>query len=179
MKLLVKEVDLEFLSTEYENIEFYTLCSDDRLSFITCIVCVCGNLKNVIENWRTIQNMVTLYYQHSGGIDAWNMYLAFICNEKVPIWEKYEIENNKFSARKIILDEFQGIPNIERLISELEKQLLGSDLKLVSQSHQLKESLPNQENYYRGAPLESNSMSKDKRASMIDKIIESLNSNEN
>ncbi|MUJ39041.1 ABC-three component system middle component 1 [Aliivibrio fischeri] len=179
MKLLVKEVDLDFLSTEYENIEFYTLCSDDRLSFITCIVCICKNLQDVIENWRTIQNMVAVYYQHSGGFDAWNMYLAFICNEKIPIWDKYEIENNKFSARKIVLDEFQERPTIEQLIRELEKQLLGSDLKLASQSHQLEESLPNLENYYRGAPLESNSKSRDKRASMINKIIESLNNNEN
>lgn len=179
MKLLVKEVDLGFLSTEYQNIEFYALSSNDRLSFITCIVCVCENSQDVIENWRTIQNMVAVYYQHSGVFDAWNMYLAFVCNEEVSIWDKYEIENNKFSARKLVLDESKERPTIEQLIRELEKQLLGSDLTLESRSFQLEEDLPYLENYYRGAPLDSKSESRDKRALMIDKIIESLNSNEN
>ncbi|EJL6845478.1 hypothetical protein NMS89_003592, partial [Vibrio cholerae] len=137
MNLLVKEVDLGFLSTEYKNIDFYALSSNDRLSFITCIVCVCENSQDVIENWRTIQNMVAVYYQHSGVFDAWNMYLAFVCNEEVSILDKYEIENNKFSARKLVLDESKERPTIEQLIRELEKQLLGSDLKLASQSQQL------------------------------------------
>jgi hypothetical protein len=57
--------------------------------------------------------------------------------------------------------------------------LLGSDLTLESRSFQLEEDLPYLENYYRGAPLDSKSESRDKRALMIDRIIESLNSNEN
>ncbi|EIO3937290.1 hypothetical protein RFA45_001070 [Vibrio vulnificus] len=179
MKLLIKEIDLGFLSDQYENIQFYMLCSDDRLSFISCIVCVCDTAYDIIENWRSIQNMVAVYHQHSGGFGAWNMYLAFVSVESIPVWEKYEIENNKFSARKIVLDDFQEIPDIEQLIIELEKQLLGSDLTLESRSFQLEEDLPYLENYYRGAPLDSKSESRDKRALMIDKIVESLNSNEN
>lgn len=179
MKLLIKEIDLEFLSGQYENIKFHMLRSDDRLSFISCIVCVCETACDIVDNWRSIQNMVAVYYQHSGGFDAWNMYLAFASVEKIPVWEKYEIENNKFSARKIVLDGFQEIPNIGELITELDKQLLGSDLTLESRSCQLEEGVSYLENYYRGAPLDSKTESRDKRALMIDKIIQSLNSNEN
>ncbi|NYS77839.1 MULTISPECIES: ABC-three component system middle component 1 [Halomonadaceae] len=179
MKLLTKEVDLGLLSTQFENIQFHMFCSDDRLSFISCMVCVCETKEEIINNWRTIQNIMTVYHQSSGGFDAWNMYLAFFSVEYLPVWDKYEIENNKFSARKIVLDGLQKIPSIDQMIIELEKQLLGSDLTLETRSDHVTKDLTNLENYYRGAPLDSRSASREKRALMIDKIIESLSSNEN
>ena len=179
MKLLTKESDLEFLSAEYEKIQFHMLRSDDRLSFISCIVCVCATAQEMIGNWRAIQNMVAVYHQHSGGFDAWNMYLAFVSAESVSTWEKYEIENNKFSARKIVLDGLKEILDIDQLILELERQLFGSDLKLETQPSRVEENSTDLEKYYRGAPLDSKNESKEKRALMIDKIIESLNSYEN
>jgi hypothetical protein len=179
VKLLTKDSDLEFLSAEYENIQFHMLRSDDHLSFISCIVCVCETAQVIIENWRAIQNTVAVYHQHSGGFDAWNMYLAFVSTESVAVWEKYEIENNKFSMRKIVLDNLQQSPSLEQLIIELENQLLGADLTLESRAHQEKDNLPSLENYYSGAPLGSKGDSREKRALMIDKIIEDLNSNEN
>ena len=179
MKLLTKETDLEFLSAQYETIQFHMFRSNDHFSFISCIACVCETSNDIVENWRSIQNMVAVYHQNSGGFDAWNVYLVFVSVENVPVWEKYEIENNKFSARKIVLDGLQEVLNIDQLIIELEKQLLGSDLTLESRSCQLEEISPHLENYYRGAPLDSKRESRDKRALMIDKIIESLNNNEN
>ncbi|KJG06651.1 hypothetical protein UB33_08855 [Photobacterium angustum] len=179
MKLLINEIDLGFLSSQYENIEFYVFCSNDPLSFISCIVCVCETSHDIVQNWRSIQNIVAVYHQKSGGFDAWNMYLAFFCNQKIPTWDKYEIENNKFSARKIVVDEFLEVPNIHNLIIELEKQLLGSDLTLESRAEQPKENLSYLEKYYRGAPLDSKNESRAKRALMIDNIIESLSCNEN
>ncbi|WP_087106068.1 ABC-three component system middle component 1 [Halomonas citrativorans] len=179
MNLLIKETDLGFLSSQYENIQFHMFRSDDHLSFISCLACVCKTSSDIVENWRTIQNLVAVYYQRSGGFDAWNMYLAFVSAENVPTWEKYEIENNKFLARKIVLDGLQEIPNINQLIIELEKQLLGSDLTLETRSSHVKENFTHLENYYRGAPLDSKSESREKRASIINNIIESLSKNEN
>jgi hypothetical protein len=179
VKLLIKESDLGFLSAEFENIQFHMIRSNDHISFISCIACVCKTSNDIVENWRAIQNMVAVYHQHSGDVDAWNMYLAFVSAANVPIWEKYEIENNKFSARKIVLDGLQEIPSIDQLIIELEKQLLGSDLKLETRPNHVEENLTHLEKYYRGIPLDSKSESREKRASIINNIIESLNSNEN
>jgi hypothetical protein len=179
VNLLIKEIDLEYLSSQYENIQFHMLRSDNRLSFISCIVCVCETAQVIIDNWREIQNMVAVYHQHSGDFDAWNLYLVFVSSENVSVWEKYEIENNKFSARKIVLDGFQEIPDIDQLIIELGKQLLGSDLKLGARSSHVEENLTYLEDYYRGAPLDSKIESRETRASMINNIIESLNRNEN
>jgi len=179
VKLSIKEIDLEFLSTQFENIDFHMFLSDDHLSFISCIACICENSNDIIDNWQSIQNIVAVFHQSSGGFDAWNMYLAFVSVEKIPTWEKYKIENNKFFARKIVLDGLQDIPSLEQLIIELENQLLGSDLTLESRSIQLEENLTYLESYYRGAPTDSKSESREKRALMINNIIESLSSNEN
>jgi hypothetical protein len=179
VNLLIKEIDLGFLSSQYENIQFHMFRSDDNLSFISCLACVCENSSDIVENWRAIQNLVAVYHQSSGGFDAWNMYLAFFSAENVPVWEKYEIENNKFSARKIVLDGLQEIPSIEQLIIELEKQLFGSDLTLETRSGYVEENSTYLEKYYRGAPLDSKSESREKRASIINNIIASLSRNEN
>lgn len=155
------------------------LRSDDKRSFITCIVCVCETASFLIENWRAIQNMVTVYHQHSDEFDAWNMYLAFISVERIPVWEKYEIENNKFSMRKIVLDGHNENATINQIIVSLENQLLGADLTLESREFQLDNDSLSLGDYYRGAPLDSKVESKEKRALMIEKMIKSLSSHEN
>jgi len=179
VKLLAEQKNLEFLSNQFENIKFLFFRSDGHLSFISCIACICETSNEIVKNWRAIQNLVAVYNQNSGNFDAWNIYIAFISIEKIPTWEKYEIENNKFSARKIVLDEFQESPSIEYLTNELENQLLGTDLTLETRPKQLKEHSTYLEKYYRGAPLDSKSESKDMRAQMINTLIESLNHNEN
>ena len=179
MKLLIKEIDLSFLSTEYPHIEFHMFCSNGDLSFISGFVCICKTSSDIVESWRSIQNLLAVHHQSSGTFDAWNMYLVLVCVENIPITEKYEIENNKFSARKIVLDEFNEAKNIDQLIIELENQLLGSDLSLESRKFPQEEYSSSLKDYYSGAPLDSTNESKEKRALMIDKIIENLNNNEN
>lgn len=179
MKLLGKEVDLGFLSAHYANIEFHMFCSDDPLSFISCIACVCKTSVEVVENWRAIQNIVSVHHQPAGSLAAWNVYLAFVTVEQVPLWEKYEIENNKFAARKLIIDGLPEIPSPEQLAIELQNQLLGSDLTLDPRVNDPKEALLSLERYGRGAPLDAKTESREKRALMINNIIELLSKNEN
>jgi hypothetical protein len=179
VKLLNKEVDLEFLSSQYENIQFHMFGSNDRISFISCLVCVCNSSKDIVDNWQAIQNMATVYYQNSGGFNSWNMYLVFFSVEKIPIWEKYKIENNKFSARKIVLDELQESPSLEQLTSQLENQLLGSDLTLDNRSFPAEKNSTYLEKYYHGTPIDLKSESREKRARVINNIIDELRRNEN
>lgn len=179
MKLLVKDDDLSFLSTHYENIEFHMFCSDDSYSFISCIACICESSEIVLESWRAIQNIVSVYHQPAGGLSAWNVYLVFVTVSRVSVWDKYEIENNKFAARKIILDDLPEIPNLEQLAIELQKQLLGTDLTLDLRADESREALSSLISCVRGIPLDSKSESKEKRALMINSIIECLQKNEN
>lgn len=179
MKLLVKAVDLSFLSSHYENIEFHMFCSDDSLSFISCITCICETSEVVVENWRAIQNIVSVHHQPSGGLASWNVYLVFVTVDDIPVWDKYEIENNKYAARKIILDGLREIPSLEQLAIELQKQLLGSDLTLDQRVNEPREAALSLSEYIRGAPLDTKVESRERRALMINKIIEFLQKNEN
>lgn len=179
MKLLSDEVDLDLLVAQYENIRFYMFRSDDPFSFISCITCICETSAEVVENWQAIQNIISVHYQPRGSLAAWNVYLAFFTIEQVPVWEKYEIENNKFAARKIIIDGLLEIPSLEQVAIELQNQLLGSDLTLHTQVNTPKEALLSLERYVRGVPLDSKNESREKRAQMINSVMEFLNNNEN
>lgn len=179
MNLLIKETDLGYLSTQYKDIQFYMLRSDDHLSFISCLVCICKTSNDVIHNWQSIQNMVAVFNQSNANFDAWNMYLAFFSIETVPIWAKYEIENNKFSVRKIVLNELELPPSIDILIIELEKHFFGADLTLTNHSNQREENLEHIGKFYSGVPLDSKNESREKRALVLNNIIKSLSSDEN
>lgn len=174
MKLLIKEFDFDFLNSQFEKFEFRMFCSDDALSFISCIACICETSDEIVQNWSEIQSVVSVFHQPSGGLAAWNVYLAFITREPVSIWNKYEIENNKYSARKIILDRLAEIPNPAELAIELAKHLLGSDLVLDPRASAPREALLPLEHYVRGAPLDQKIESREKRAEMINTIIEFL-----
>ena len=57
---------------------------------------MCETSEDIVKNWRAIQNIVSVKHQPAGNLAAWNVYLAFVTVEQVPLWDKYEIENNKF-----------------------------------------------------------------------------------
>lgn len=179
MNLLIKDVDLSFLSVDHQNIDFYMFCSDDDFSFISCIACICESSKVVLESWRTIQNITTVYQQPAGELAAWNVYLVFFTPDRIPVWNKYEIENDKFSARKIIIDDLPEIPNIDQLRIELQKQLLGTDLTLDKNNDESRNSSLSLISCVRGIPLDSTRESKEQRAEMINSMIECLQQNEN
>lgn len=179
MRLLSKDVDLNYLSSEFENISFHMFVSDDPLSFISCIACICNAPDDVTSNWHAIQSLLSVYNKPSNDLAAWNLYLVFITAYSVPVWDKYEMENNKFVARKVIIDGLQEIPSLNEIAIELQKQLLGSDLSLDPIASESREFELNLKDYIRGAPLDSKTESKEKRALMINNIIEFLQKNEN
>lgn len=110
--------------------DFKLYVSDDSLSYISCIVCLCESSSQVIDNWNAIQSYVSGHYQPPGALGIWNIYLAFVCTEKLPLWEKYQIENDKYAVRKIVLDDQQILPSPIQVIEVLSQHLLGSDLVL-------------------------------------------------
>ena len=179
MKLLIKEYDFEFLNAEFGNIQFHMFRSDDQLSYISCIACICEEASAIVENWRVIQNLVSVHHQPSGNLASWNVYIAFVTVGQIPIWDKYQIENNKYAARKLIVDSLPELPTLEKLTDYLQEQLLGADLKLNSRIVETREPLLSLEKFVRGAPLDQKIESKEKRESMINDIIESLTKNEN
>ncbi|MCJ8145945.1 MULTISPECIES: ABC-three component system middle component 1 [Acinetobacter] len=179
MKLLSEEADFSALRKEYGNMQFHMFRSEGAIPFISCIVCVCESPEDIVENWQAIQSMISVYHQPSGILAAWNVYLIFVTSGRVPVWEKYLIENNKFVARKILLDEFAELASPEQLVIELHKQLLGSDLTLNTRLHDRIPFTHPLKKFVSGAPLDSKNVSKEKRVFMMNEIIEFLSNNEN
>ncbi|MEG1767016.1 MAG: hypothetical protein RR311_01005 [Comamonas sp.] len=179
MKLLIKEHDLKFLAAEFKNIKFHMFGSDDALSYISCVACICEDASTIVKNWRVIQNLVSVHHQPPGNLASWNVYVAFLTTSLVPIWDKYQIENDKYAARKLIIDGLPRLPTLEQLTKCLQEQLLGADLMLSSRVPDTRESSLSLEKFVRGAPLDQRVESKAKRQSMINEIIEHIAKNEN
>lgn len=179
MKLSIRDYDFGFLIAEFDSLEFHMFCSDDELSYISCVVCLCKEPSVIVKNWRVIQNLVSVHHQPPGKLAAWNIYIAYVTKGAVAIWDKYQVENNKYAARKLIMDGYDKLPTLEQLKVLLERQLLGADLALDPRVTETREPLLSVEKFVRGAPLDQKTESKEKRASMINRIIESLDKNEN
>lgn len=89
--------------------------------------------KELAENWEIIISSVAAHYQAelvntNQDFERWNIYLLFLIEGKVDVDLKYKIENDKFSSRKIIQEEWkQGFEEdkIKTLISE---RILNTDL---------------------------------------------------
>lgn len=180
MHLLNKEHDLNFLHTKFKEMNFQLFVSNGEGSYISCVACWCESASQVVDNWSAIQNYLSVYYQPPGDIALWNIYLAFFCTEKLPIWEKYKIENDKYAVRKLVLDGTGTIlPNAESL-TLLNNHLLGADLELTERNKGTEDEFSlSLGDYVRGTPLDSTFESRETRARRIDNIIEFLSKNEN
>ncbi len=81
-----------------------------------------NSLDDLNKNWKDFNSqMTTDFVIHlKEEYSRWNFYIFFFSNDLVPKSLKYEIENNKFSSRKIVLDNFASISEevIKMSISE-------------------------------------------------------------
>lgn len=180
MNLSSKAFDLNFLSSRFEQMTFQLFVSDDENSFISCISCSCHDAELIVENWTAIQNFISAYYQPKGEWAMWNIYLAFFCVERVPLWDKYVIENDKYAVRKLISDNLDALPNIEQIVSVLNNQLLGADLNIDRSKKEEKQEFSFfLSQYVRGTPLDGLIESKVVREQKINEIIGALEKNEN
>lgn len=73
------------------------------------------------STWTSFTKDIALYFQSSleDEFECWNFYIVFLSSSSIPIKIKYEIENDKFSSRKIVVDDIKGSINetdIDRLI---------------------------------------------------------------
>jgi hypothetical protein len=180
MKLSHRERNLSFLSSEFDKIKFDFFSSDDNDNYITCIGCWCDTEEDITSNWEAIQNLISVYHQPPGNIAKWNIYIVFFCLEKLDSPNKYMIQNNKYSARKIVFDGLVSFPDIALAESLLNNQLLGADLRLsIVEKKSEDESALSIAKYINGTPLDNSDESKEIRAEMLNKIIELVTSNEN
>jgi hypothetical protein len=131
MRLSGSKKDIDFLSKQYEGIDFTLLDSNNEETLISCFICKIDNVSNLEKNWEKIASMIAVSYQSElkNEFAAWNIYLSFVSDFKVPIKLKYEIENDTYFMRKMIVDD-TSISSQSDLIEYFNNEILGYDLVL-------------------------------------------------
>ncbi len=91
--------------------------------------------KDLREHWENITNAIAAYYQSEFEADEqaferWNIYVFFLVKEPVRTQLKYRIENDKFSCRKIVIDEFAEVFSDEMILQLIDENIINNDLAL-------------------------------------------------
>lgn len=94
---------LQTVIDEFPEFGFDLFTAGDS-EFISCIVCWVNTSMQLEQKWNAVQNVVALLYKTETKIARWNVYIAFFCKEKVEKPLRFAIQNDKFSARKILFD---------------------------------------------------------------------------
>ncbi len=112
---------LEDLSERFENLLFKFL--EQNIGVKISVFLVHGTASDLEkdDNWRIISEEIALKFQSKieSKDDKWNLYIIYVCSEKVDKELKAKIENNKFSSRKIVEDN-----QTEKLTDEIVNNLI-------------------------------------------------------
>jgi len=178
MKLSNKAQDFGFLTSEFDGVRFELFTSDE--SFLSCVVCWFQSSIQVVAYWQELQSIVSVKFKPEGRYSKWNTYLVLLCSDRLDIRDKYVIQNDRYAARKIVLDGLGELPDINLVEKMVNVELLGSDLELKVMTDNVKEGVEVPlASLVKGAPLDATSTAKEERSAMIDKLIEFLEKNEN
>lgn len=81
------------------------------------------NSQNLQDSWKAVNSSLSQYLvdKMNDDFSRWNLYLLFLLGTPIDKTLQYEIENNTFSSRKIV------IPNFHDEINDESAQLLISD----------------------------------------------------
>ncbi|EAA5206265.1 hypothetical protein DTU20_15655 [Salmonella enterica subsp. enterica serovar Westhampton] len=120
----------DFLSHQFPEVRFL-LFKSEPYTYISCFVCLVDDELELLRLWKKVVSVIAYDYQANfeQKFEAWNIYLVFVCSGPVSKKNKYEIENDKFSMRKMVVE--NAIPDfdIERYLNN---EILGANLKLGS-----------------------------------------------
>ncbi len=122
--------DLSFLSQEFPDFTFQ-LFQSHPATYINCFVCNVTDESKLLSQWRDVTGVIAGDFQSrlEDEFSVWNIYLIFCTSFEVSNITKYEIENNRFSMRKLVTSQclWEHGCDIEKFINN---EILCSDLEL-------------------------------------------------
>lgn len=128
MSMSIKDFDFTEIQRNFPSVNFGFYVSEAQ-SFISCILCEFETAQSLVEQWGSIQNFVSVYHQPKVEAERWNVYLILLCPETVDVRNKYIIQNDTYTARKLIVENESVPVENSRAIQILNNELLGFDLK--------------------------------------------------
>lgn len=131
LSFLVSRQSLDFLCKHFPKMQFALLNAGDS-EYISCFACKIDNDSTLAQYWDQIASVIASLYQAKldNELAIWNIYLVFLLDVKVNKSLRYQIENDKFSMRKIIIDDYQWpFENEAKLVERLNNEILGHDIE--------------------------------------------------
>ncbi|HTF96287.1 MAG TPA: ABC-three component system middle component 1 [Cellvibrio sp.] len=128
MNIYKTEEDISFLAYEFPVAKF-SLYRSNPEKYLSCFVCEVEDSSQLESIWKSVTGVIAASYQAEldSKLEAWNIYLVFIISNDISKTLKYEIENNKFSMRKIAITACEVNGDIT---DYLNNEILGADLTL-------------------------------------------------
>lgn len=128
MLMSTKTFDFQFMERDHPLVSFKFYTTESQ-PFLSCISCEFGSAEALVNQWEQIQNFVSVYHQPKSEIERWNIYLLLICPDEVEVRNKYIIQNDTYTARKIVIQKEPVPVDSSRALSIVNNELLGLDLK--------------------------------------------------
>jgi hypothetical protein len=152
-----KENILNELTESYKSLIFKFII--EKININISVLFVYGLSKDLEENdnWEKISEEIALKYQSkiSEIVDKWNIYIIYVSKDKATKELKNKIENNRFSNRKIVEDNFQTELTDDKANELIIKHITNTDLiKAIAETNDsIKEDyLPINENLWNFIP---------------------------
>jgi DNA-binding HxlR family transcriptional regulator len=136
--LAYKENILKELAETYKGLIFKFII--EKININISVLFVYGLSKDFEENdnWEKISEEIALKYQSkiNNVVDKWNIYIIYVCQDTAKKELKNKIENNRFSNRKIVEDNFQSELNDEEAKKLIIKHITNTDLiEVIAQTN--------------------------------------------
>jgi hypothetical protein len=96
------------------------------------------SVEDLKKNWKDFNSQITTDFviHLKEEYSRWNFYIFFFSKDMVPKSLKYEIENNKFSSRKIVIENCESITN-EEMINVISEHITNDDIQVNVESRNI------------------------------------------
>jgi len=114
------ELDIEdemrsIFALSYFNIGKVEFCGEIIIAFVSF-----NDLSSLKKQWKEFNSYLTVKYISTikDEYSKWNFYIFYFSKDMIEKTLKYEIANNKFSSRKIVIENVTSELEINKIISE-------------------------------------------------------------
>lgn len=124
---------LQELSNKYTNCTFNFQLVELNVNISVFFVLTNSSVLEENNLWQKISEEVALKYQSKldSIYEKWNLYIIYVTNDKTSKELKNKIENDKFSSRKIVEDNFYQVLGESESAELIIKHITNSDLKEI------------------------------------------------
>lgn len=138
---LFKEIEYKAANElkELYSIKYFSLCELNYSEKLYTVFVEFKDSASLELNWQRLNSAISVELKPflTTEFSKWNLYLFLIVSERVSKEIKYVVENNKFSSRKIVLDNFRREFGTDDISTILTEHITNTDLMPESDSQSI------------------------------------------